>query len=602
MSITKNIVISGTNFWNPGDDFVRDGVIRILKELFPNHVLNFHFYNFNQDFFPQNKFSGIHNMVAKGDLEQYKNFVDYIVIAGLSAGDEIKDLYNWIIQNNLHDRVYLIGAGYENHYVDTHIYQEPELTIFKNAKVITSRTAKAPKIINELNLPFYHINCPAILSVPEVKKIDNKKEIKRIAFSIQLPHEFGVSNHACAQNMYLLSIDLLSELYNNYEIEIIAHHKSEYFHFLNLFKEHNVNAPVIFSSYYQDLFEIYKRYDLMITTRLHASLFANGHGIPGIILNDTDRHTHCLEGFPHSIWVNSKEKFYTAFEIIKKKNLSEIAAEAYTFKKKLLEKYKEVLKKPFGINEATINNNRTEIDVDQIVKKIKHGASSIEVKKRVLNNFKKLKTDYWLEKNIEGYENSLSRNDESCFDLVSFLNWFAKEFKPENYLEIGVRRGRSMSQVVTSSPSTNIVGFDLWIKDYSSIPEKGIFTENPGPEFVLSELQKFGLSNKPKLIKGYSQIELEKYFKDKNNTQFFDLIVVDGDHTYNGAKKDLEITFEHLKDGGVLVFDDIIHPSHKELKQLWNEFKEEKKDFIFIEELSGSGTGIAIKPPFDKYN
>ena len=51
---TKNIVISGTNFWNPGDDFVRDGVIRILHELFPNDQLNFLFYNFNQDFFPQN--------------------------------------------------------------------------------------------------------------------------------------------------------------------------------------------------------------------------------------------------------------------------------------------------------------------------------------------------------------------------------------------------------------------------------------------------------------------------------------------------------------------------------------------------------------------
>ena len=36
-----NIVISGTNFWNPGDDFVRDGVIRVLRELFPGVALNF---------------------------------------------------------------------------------------------------------------------------------------------------------------------------------------------------------------------------------------------------------------------------------------------------------------------------------------------------------------------------------------------------------------------------------------------------------------------------------------------------------------------------------------------------------------------------------
>jgi hypothetical protein len=89
----KNIVISGTNMWNPGDDFVRDGIIRILHELFPGFQLNFLFYNFNQDFFPQNKFSGITNMASKGDLNQYRDFIDAVVIAGLSAGNEIKDLY-----------------------------------------------------------------------------------------------------------------------------------------------------------------------------------------------------------------------------------------------------------------------------------------------------------------------------------------------------------------------------------------------------------------------------------------------------------------------------------------------------------------------------
>ena len=352
MTKTKNIVISGTNFWNPGDDFVRDGVIRILHELFPGYQLNFLFYNFNQDFFPQNKFTGIHNMAAEGDLDQYKGFIDYVVIAGLSAGTEIKDLYNWIIKNDLTDRVFLIGAGYENDYVDKHIRQEPELTIFKNARVITGRTSKAPEIIKELGLPFHHINCPAILSVPAVKNISPDKKLERLAFSIQLPHEFGILNHACAKEMYLLSIQLISELTPGYEIEVIAHHKSEYFHFLNLFKKHNVNIPVIFSSYYQDLFEIYKNYDAIITTRLHSSLFANGFGIPGIILNDTDRHTYCLEGFPHSVWVNSKEKFYHEFEKLKKKDLAEIANEAGSFKKQLLAKYVVVLKDKFNVSKT----------------------------------------------------------------------------------------------------------------------------------------------------------------------------------------------------------------------------------------------------------
>ena len=71
LSRVKNIVISGTNFWNPGDDFVRDGVIEILKNLFHGYQLNFLFYNFNQDFFPQRKFTGVANTAAKGDLNRY---------------------------------------------------------------------------------------------------------------------------------------------------------------------------------------------------------------------------------------------------------------------------------------------------------------------------------------------------------------------------------------------------------------------------------------------------------------------------------------------------------------------------------------------------
>jgi len=344
---TKNIVISGTNFWNPGDDFVRDGVIRILRKLFEEYTLNFLFYNFNQDFYPQSKFSGIHNMAAAGDLDKYRDFVDAVVIAGLSAGKEIKDLYNWIIENGLLDRVYLIGAGYANTYVDKNISQEPEATVFRNARVITGRTEKKSNFIAELGLPYHHINCPAMLSVENVKDIPDKKSIETIGFSIQLPHRVGVVNHCCDASMYKLAAHTLLELLPRYNVEIIAHHKEEYFHFLNLVKGHDI--PVFFSSFYHDLFDIYRRYDLVISTRLHACIFANSHGIPGIIINDTDRHTHCAQGFPHLTWVNTREKLHQELESICKKDLRQIANDNKEFKDKLMQKYLTVLAEPFSV-------------------------------------------------------------------------------------------------------------------------------------------------------------------------------------------------------------------------------------------------------------
>ena len=609
---TKNIVISGTNFWNPGDDFVRDGVIRILKELFAEYTLNFLFYNFNQDFFPQSKFDGIHNMAAEGDLEKCRDFVDAVVIAGLSAGNEIKDLYNWVIKNSLQDRVYLIGAGYANTYVDKCINQEPEATIFKNARIITGRTEKKPNFITEHGLPYYHINCPAMLSVEQVKDVPSDKKVQTIGFSIQLPHHENVVNHCCAGSMYKLAAHSLIELFSKYNVEIIAHHKQEYFHFLNLVKGHNI--PVHFSSFYQDLYDIYRRYDLVISTRLHACIYANSHGIPGIIVNDTDRHTHCAHGFPHLIWVNTREMLYQELDKICRQDLSHIADDNKKFKEKLMQKYLTVFTEPFGV-EDRFSGNKSVSNVQLNSKENCHSnenniskqhlkknataeellnivCSDTNTKRRVLDTISQLTKDHWLDKNIEMFKTAIGTNAE-WFETLSFLNWYTANFKPEKYLEIGVRRGRSMSQVLTQSPQTKAYGFDLWIQEYSG-------TENPGSDFVISELKNLQVKNLPKLIKGNSHDTLPEFWADVNNPKQFELILVDGDHTYEGAKEDLEICFEHLAPGGALLFDDICHPSHPSLKGLWEEYKKKFPDYIFIEHPHGCGTGVAFKPPFNK--
>lgn len=374
----KNIVISGTNYWNPGDDFVRDGVIRVLRQLFAGEQLNFLFYNFNADFFPQDKFQGLGNVVSRGDLERYRDSVDAVVIAGLSAGEEIKDLYRWVVASGLQDRVYLIGAGYENGYVEQHITQEPEATIFRQAKIVIGRTAKKPAFMDRAGIPYVHLNCPAMLSVPQVKRVAAGQKIERIGFSIQLPHGQGLVNHACAEPVFELAMRALDELASRFQVEVVAHHKSEYFYFLNRLKGRGI--PVVFSSFYQDLFEVYARYDLVVTTRLHASLFANGHGIPGMIINDTDRHTHTLAGFAHSDWVNSWEGFQKEFERVSRLDLATVAAEARAFKDGLMAKYLDVLKPLFPEEAAVEYGFDSEIKEQALVRNlVKPGMTVLDV-------------------------------------------------------------------------------------------------------------------------------------------------------------------------------------------------------------------------------
>jgi len=342
----RNFVISGTSFWNPGDDFVRDGVIEVLRRVFPDDRLNFHFYNFNPDRFPKANVTGIGNEMCAGELEQCRDHIDGVIVAGLSAGHEVKELYRWVLSNGLQDRVFMIGAGYESPYCAEHIIQEPAASIFRRVNIITGRTVKHPPFIDQAGAPFVRLNCPALLSVKNIKEVPAGKQIERIGFSIQLPHETGILNQSTGKGVSALNLEILFDLAKKYEVEVIAHHKTEYFHFLHLLKETGI--PVIYSSFYQDLHQIYPRYDLVITTRLHSSLFANGHGIPGIIINDTDRHTLTLEGFQHSVWVNSREAFDREFERVSRLDLAAVAVELKQFKESLTARYIEVLAPAFN--------------------------------------------------------------------------------------------------------------------------------------------------------------------------------------------------------------------------------------------------------------
>ncbi|MCT7965209.1 glycosyltransferase [Laspinema sp. D1] len=222
--------------------------------------------------------------------------------------------------------------------------------------------------------------------------------------------------------------------------------------------------------------------------------------------------------------------------------------------------------------------------------KLVQAIASLQVKQRVYAILTQLTSDRWMQSDLERYADP-SQTNAGWFDSISFLNWYAHNFKPKHYLEVGVRRGRSLAQVLAESPQTQAYGFDLWIDNYAGVA-------NPGPDFVCSELRKLGIQNLPTLISGNSHQTLPNFFADPRQIQEFDLINIDGDHSYSGAKEDLEIAFAHLATGGALMFDDITHPAHPELRELWDEYREKFKDYLFIEDAFGTGTGVAFKPPF----
>jgi cephalosporin hydroxylase len=94
-------------------------------------------------------------------------------------------------------------------------------------------------------------------------------------------------------------------------------------------------------------------------------------------------------------------------------------------------------------------------------------------------------------------------------------------------------------------------------------------------------------------------------FKNYMNNNYFDLIFIDGDHTYNGVKSDYEIT---KNSGKIFVFHDIINDMCPGVVLLWNELKNNENDkynfFEFTEQYEDVwnstqqkflGIGVAIK-------
>ena len=173
-------------------------------------------------------------------------------------------------------------------------------------------------------------------------------------------------------------------------------------------------------------------------------------------------------------------------------------------------------------------------------------------------------------------------------DIVTVLAAAAELLRPETYLEIGVRRGRSMSIVSHCAPDCSIIGVDLWDADYAEI-------DNPGPEHVRSRLCDVGHRGAVELLSGDSHEVLPRLWRERPDLSF-DLITVDGDHTTRGATRDLRDVLPRLRIGGALVFDDISHPSHPELASVWQRVvASERRYGTWTFDDVGYGVAVAVR-------
>ena len=170
-------------------------------------------------------------------------------------------------------------------------------------------------------------------------------------------------------------------------------------------------------------------------------------------------------------------------------------------------------------------------------------------------------------------------------DITTVLAAAARLLRPRDYLEIGVRRGRSAAVVAAGAPECSIVAVDLWNEGYAGMT-------NPGPGHVRGELEQIGHTGSLRFVSGDSHVELPRLFEAEPELTF-DLIAVDGDHSTRGARRDIEDVLPRLRIGGALVFDDISHRAHPALARTWHEAVAARRRYATWE-FDDVGYGVAV--------
>lgn len=202
----------------------------------------------------------------------------------------------------------------------------------------------------------------------------------------------------------------------------------------------------------------------------------------------------------------------------------------------------------------------------------------------------RLDPDPYLEYLKEYYRLGLERFGErwGYVDILTAVLGLGRRLKPNSYLEIGVRRGRSVCALASLRPNAHIAMFDMWVPNYAGM-------DNPGADHVNKELDKIGHLGKREFVDGDSHKTLKEYFA-ANPDAYFDLITVDGDHSNLGAAEDIADVLPRLSIGGAILFDDTCNPNVAGLGEVWRRMLQESSRFTtFTYSDAGYGIGFAIR-------
>jgi len=139
----------------------------------------------------------------------------------------------------------------------------------------------------------------------------------------------------------------------------------------------------------------------------------------------------------------------------------------------------------------------------------------------------------------------------NLYDVL--LDCVSKHF-PTSYLEIGVSDGRSLLTVLNASCGlvNRLALCDNWSDNCGG-------TNRGNHNHINSVLKSVNYQGKVTFYDGDSK-ETVPTINEK-----YDMSLIDGDRSSNGCLCDIENTWPLIKDNGIMIIDDVMHPKHRYL-------------------------------------
>lgn len=256
-------------------------------------------------------------------LERYKKKIKWgaFIIAGTPEwfGKPLRALFEQIIKDGR--AAVFLGIGYVKDVIN---FSQLDVEVLNKAELITTRDLFARNCCERIGVNVKTLPCPCLFASKKEKVISGKK--------IGVVYQ---SDRTINQSISLKLKCILDELINELGAGVICHYTDEYFEALNKYK------TLYYSFDAMDYLDIYKEFDLIISTRLHGAITAVSCGVPAILLTENNPRIMGAAKIIPVIKIASDAK--EVLNLINEVDLEEVSKTIIDFKKSIKNEYINIL-------------------------------------------------------------------------------------------------------------------------------------------------------------------------------------------------------------------------------------------------------------------